>query len=230
MKVSHVMTQKVISISPGTKISEAVKLMLKHGISGLPVIDGKGKPVGVLTERDLLRRPEIGTERRRRRWLDALFGQSDAAKAYVHSHGQRVKDVMTRDVVTVKEATPLHEVARLMEHRNIKRVPVVRAGKVVGIVSRANLLRALASLHRELPMSARTDAAIRNRILREIGKQDWAYSTDVDVVVRKGVVDLWGTISDVDQREALRVLVEGTSGVKRIEDHLRWSGELMSVT
>jgi CBS domain-containing protein len=152
------------------------------------------------------------------------------AEAYVRSHGQKVKDAMTREPVTVKESTPLHEVAHLMEHRNIKRLPVVRAGKLVGIISRANLLRALASLHREAPMSARTDAAIRNRILRDIAKRDWAYATDVDVIVRNGVVDLWGTISDVAQRDALRVLVENTPGVKRIEDHLRWSAEPMSVT
>ena len=111
----------------------------------------KGKPVGILSEGDLLRRPEIGTERRRLRWLDALFGPHDAAKEYVHSHGRKIKDVMTRNPVTVKESTPLHEVTYLMEHHNIKRVPVVSSGKVVGIVSRATVTRALASLHREAP-------------------------------------------------------------------------------
>jgi CBS domain-containing protein len=230
MKVSDVMTRKVVSISPNAKISEAIKLMLKHQISGLPVVDGKGKPVGILTEGDLLRRPEIGTERRRARWLDALFGPAEAAEAYVRAHGQKVKDVMTREVVTVTEATPLHEVAHLMEHRNIKRLPVVRAGKLAGIVSRANLLRALASLRRELPRG-KGGAAVRNRILRDIAKQDWAYGCDVDVTVRKGVADLWGTISDMEQRDALRVLVESTPGVKKVEDHLRWDdAELMSVT
>ena len=125
----------------------------------MPVVDGKGRPVGILTEGDFLRRPEIGTERRRTRWLDALFGPDEAAQTYVRAHGQKVKDVMTREVVAVTEATPLHEVAHLMEHRNIKRLPVVRADKLVGIISRANLLRALASLNRELPKSQRTDAA-----------------------------------------------------------------------
>ena len=124
---------------------------------------------------------------------------------------------MTRDIITVKDTTSLHEVAVLMEQRGIKRVPVMRAGKVVGIVSRANLLRALASVHRELPTSDRTDAAIRNRILREIGKQDWAYSSDVDVVVRNGVADLWGTISDEEQREALKVLVRGFRGSRELK-------------
>jgi CBS domain-containing protein len=230
MKVSDVMTRKVISVSPGAKVSEAIKLMLKHRISGLPVIDGKGRVVGILSEGDLLRRPEIGAEPRRSRWLDALLGPGEAAEAYVRSHGQRVKDVMTRAPLTVKETTPLHEVASLMERRRVKRLPVVRAGKLVGIISRANLLRALASLNRELPKSQRTDTAIRNRILRDIGKQDWAYAADVDVVVRSGVVDIWGRISDPAQRDALRVLAESTPGVKRIEDHLACNYQPLSVT
>ena len=230
MKVSDVMARRVISILPEASILEAVKLMLKNHISGLPVIDDRGKLVGILTEGDLLRRPEIGTERRRSRWLNALFGPGEAADAYVHSHSRKVKDVMTRDPVTVRESTPLHEVVHLMERRNIKRLPVTRAAKVIGIISRANLIRALAGLHRVGRASERSDSAIRNRILAEIGKQDWAYSAFVDITVRKGVVDLWGTITDLEQREALRVLAENTPGVKKIEDHLRWSNEPISVS
>lgn len=184
MKVSDVMTRKVISVSAGATISAAIKLMLKHRTSGLPVTDGKGKPVGMLTERDLLRRPEIGTERRRRHWLNALFAPGETAEDYVRAHGKKVEDVMTRDLVTVKEATPLHKVAYLMEHRNIKRLPVVRAGRLVGIISRANLLRALASLLREAPRREKSGAALRNRILRDIAKQDWAYESNLDVTVR----------------------------------------------
>ena len=137
---------------------------------------------------------------------------------------------MTRAPLIVKETTPLHEVASLMERRNVKRLPVVRGGKLVGIITRANLLRALASLNRELPKSQRTDTAIRNRILRDIGKQDWAYAADVDVVVRSGVVDIWGRISDPAQRDALRVLAESTPGVKRIEEHLACNYQPLSVT
>jgi CBS domain-containing protein len=128
------MTRRVISTSPNATIAAAIRLILKNGISGLPVID-KGKLVGILSEGGLLRRPGIGTERRRLRWLDALFWTS--AKAYVRSHGRKIKDVMTRDPVTVKESAALHEVTYLMEYHNIKRLPVVRAGKVVGIISRA---------------------------------------------------------------------------------------------
>jgi CBS domain-containing protein len=230
MKVSEVMTRRVISILPDAPISDAIKLMLKKHISGLPVIDEEGKLVGILTEGDLLRRPEIGTERRRSRWLDALFGPGEAAEAYVHSHSRKVKDLITRDPLTVKESTALHEVVHLMERRNIKRLPVIRAGKVVGIISRANLIRALSGLHRQGRVSEKTDCVIRNRILTEIGKQDWAYSAFVDVTVRKGVVDLWGTITDLEQRKALKVLADNIPGVKKIEDHLRWSNEPMSVS
>ena len=122
------------------------------------------------------------------------------------------------------------KLVHLMERRNIKRLPVVRAGKVVGIISRANLIRALAGLHRVGRASERSDSAIRNRILAEIGKQDWAYSAFVDITVRKGVVDLWGTITDLEQRKALKVLADNIPGVKKIEDHLRWSNEPMSVS
>ena len=230
MKVSDVMTKRVISIRPEAKIRDAIKLMLKNHISGMPVIDVKGKLVGILTEGDFLHRSETGTERSRSRWLDALFGPSEAAKEFVHSHGLKVKEVMSRNPVTVRENTPLDEVVHLMEHRNIKRLPVMRSGNVVGIISRANLMHALASLHRGAPASAKTDAAIRNRILAKIGKQDWAYTAVVDVVVHNGIADLWGTITDVAQREALKVLIESTPGVTRVEDHLRWGGAAMSVT
>src|SRR6516164_2770080 len=136
MKVSDVMTKRVISISPETSVFVAIRLMLKHHVSGLPVIDNHGKLVGILSEGDLLRRGEIETERRRSVWLDALFGPADGAADYVHSHGLAVKDVMTRDPITVTENTTLDEVVRLMENRNVKRLPVLGDGKVIGIVSR----------------------------------------------------------------------------------------------
>jgi CBS-domain-containing membrane protein len=161
----------------------------------------------------------VSIERKRSRWLDALFGPAAAAKDYVRSHGLKVEDVMTRDPVTVAENTPLEEVVRMMESHNIKRLPVMRRSKLVGIVSRADLMLALASIDRAAPGGG-NDASIRDRIMTAIREQSWTAGASVYVIVRNGVADLWGTISDVAQREALKVLVARTPGVKKVEDHL----------
>jgi CBS domain-containing protein len=220
MKVSDVMTKHVISISPETSVFVAIRLMLKHHISGLPVIDNRARLVGILSEGNFLRRAEIDTERKRSLWLDALLGPADGAATYVHSHGLAVKEVMTPAPVTVTEHTALDEVVRLMEHRNVKRLPVLRDGKVVGIVTRANLMRALLSIHRTAPQSSDDDAAIRERILAGISRQGWSSGATVDVVVHEGVADLWGSVSEGAQRNALKVLAENVRGVVRVEDHL----------
>jgi CBS domain-containing protein len=230
MKASDVMTRRVISISPEATILDAIKLMLKHHISGLPVIAHRGKLVGIVTESDFLHRPETGTERKRSRWLDSFFGPAPAAKAFVRSHGLKVADVMRRDPITVKENAPLDEVVRMMESYNVKRLPVMRRSKVVGIVSRADLMLALASISRATSASTGSDLAIRDRIMAAIREQSWTAGAMVDVVVRDGVADVWGTISDDAQRDALRALVAGTPGVKKVEDHLTWQGEEASVT
>ena len=220
MKVSDVMTRRVISVSPETSVFVAIRLMLKHHVSGLPVIDNHGKLVGILSEGDFLRRGEIETERKRSVWLDALFGPADGAADYVHSHGLAVKDVMTRDPITVTENTTLDEVVRLMENRNVKRLPVLRDGKVIGIVSRANLMRALLSIHRTTPQSSDSDAEIREHVLAEVRRHDWSSGAAVDVVVHSGMVDLWGSVRDLAQRDALKVLAENVPGVVRVENHL----------
>jgi CBS-domain-containing membrane protein len=220
MKVSDVMTRRVISVSPETSVFVAIRLMLKHHVSGLPVIDNHAKLVGLLSEGDLLRRGEIETERKRSVWLDALFGPADGAADYVHSHGLAVKEIMTPDPITVIEDTRLDEVVRLMENRNVKRLPVLRDGKVIGIVSRANLMRALLSIHRTTPQSSDNDAAIREHVLAEVRRHAWSSGAAVDVVVHAGMVDLWGTVGDLVQREALKVLAENVPGVVRVEDHV----------
>ena len=226
MKVSDIMTRRVISVAPDATILDAVGLMLKHHVSGLPVIDAHGRLAGIVTEGDFLRRPETGTERRRSRWLDAVFGPAEGAKRYVHSHGTKVGDVMTEKVVTVDERETLEQVVHLMEVHRIKRLPVLRGGKVVGIVSRANLMRALASVHRESPKGSSDDAAMRDRILAEIERQSWSAGADVDVVVCACLADIWGTIADPQQGEALKVLVANVPGVKTVVDHLRWDGDI----
>jgi CBS domain-containing protein len=225
MKVSDVMTHRVISVSSNADIRHAVESMLKHRISGLPVIDD-GKLVGIVSEADFLRRAETGTERKLSPWYDALFGPDESAAAFVRAHGLKVHDVMTRDPITVTEDAPLHEVVNLMERHRIKRLPVVRAGKVIGMVTRANLLRALASIHRASPKSVASDADIRKRILSAMAKETWSAGALVEVTVHDGVVDLWGAVIDAAQHDALKVLVQATPGVKRVEDHVAWSGPI----
>jgi len=222
MKTRDIMTPKVVSVSPDASILEAIRLMLENRISGLPVLDPQGKLVGVVTEGDFLRRAETGTQRKRSRWIEFFMSQGRRAEEYVHTHGRKVSEVMTPDPVTITEDTALEQVVSLMEQRRVKRLPVVREGRVVGIVSRANLLRALASIAHELPASAMTDAAIREQILAELTRQAWTQKDFVDVVVRNGVVELWGTILDERERQAVKVTAENTAGVKHVADHLVW--------
>jgi CBS domain-containing protein len=221
MRVSEIMTRRVISVAPDATLDDAIDLMVKHHISGLPVIDHDRKLVGIVSEGDFLRRSEMGTEAPPSRWRDVLLGTANAARTYVHSHSRNIREVMTKQVVTANEQMALDEVVHLLEVNNIKRLPVVHRDKVVGIVSRANLMHALASFHRGIQKSLETDTALGKRILNDIDGEGWAVDTDIDVVVRDGVVDLWGTISNSEQRNALRVLTENTPGVKAVVDHLR---------
>jgi hypothetical protein len=171
---------------------------------------------------DFLRRAEAGTERKRPRWLEFITGPGRLADEYVHSHGRKVAEVMTPDPITVTEDTPVDEIVRLMEERRIKRLPVVRAGKTVGIVSRANLLHALAAVGREAAPPEKDDQAIRARILADLAKQPWAPRDLIDVTVRNGVVELWGVVTADHQREAAAVVAENVPGVKKVANHISW--------
>ncbi len=222
MKAEDVMTRDVISIDPGATVLQAARLMLQHHISGLPVIDKSGNLVGVLSEGDFLRRSETRTERRRSRWLEFLMGPGRIASEYSHSHGNRVSEVMTRDVQTVDVTTQLEEIVDVMERRRIKRVPVLCGGLMVGIITRSNLMHAMVSLARVAQPAAKDDAAIRERLLAEIQKEQWAPAATVNVVVHDGVVELWGVIIDERQRQALKVAAENIPGVKDVKDHLVW--------
>lgn len=222
MQAQDVMTRIVISIGPDDTVARAIRMMLQNRISGLPVIDAAGVLVGMITEGDLLRRVETGTQRQRPRWLEFLAGGGQLANEYVRSHGRKVSEVMTPDPVATAEDTPLEDIVTLMEKRRIKRLPIVRDGKVVGIVSRANLLHALASVAAETPPSKVEDQVIRSWLLTELEQQRWAPNATIDVVVRDGVVDLWGTITDERTRQALIVAAENVPGVRRINDHVAW--------
>jgi len=230
MNAGDIMTQKVVSVGPDASILEAMQLMLANRISGLPVIAEGDKLVGIVTEGDFLRRAETGTQRARRRWLEFFMGPGKLADEYVQTHGRKVFQVMTPDPVTITEDTPLDVVVSLLEERRIKRLPVVRSGVVVGIVSRANLLHALASLARVQPVQARTDAAIREQIYAELDRQRWIPKDFINIVVREGEVELWGTILDERARQAVRVAAENVPGVKHVSDHLVWVEPMSGMT
>lgn len=222
MKVSDVLTRNAISIEPDAEVLRAVRLMLQNRISGLPVLEVDGRLVGILTEGDLLRRQETGTEPRRSRWMEFLLGPGRLADEYVHVHGRRVREVMTTDLVTIDADATLDQVVELMQKHQIKRLPVMSDGKMVGIVSRANLLHALASLAAEAGPPVLDDERIRERIMSELMTGGWAPVSLVNVVVRNGVVDLWGAIIDDRQRKAILVAAENVPGVKEVRDHMTW--------
>jgi len=221
------MTKDVITVTPQTTIEQAAKTMLQRHISGLPVVDKAGKLVGIVSEGDFLRRTEIGTGRRRPAWLQFLVGPGQAAADFVHERGRKVEDIMTRDPITVKEETPLEDLVRLMEKKGIKRLPVMNGSSLCGIVTRSNLLLAVATLAHEIPDPTADDDHIRDHILRAVAKTDWR-PVGFEVTVRNGVVHLHGIITTDEARRATIVTAENTAGVKKVHDHLcfvdTWSG------
>ena len=222
MKALDVMVSPVITVSPDTSVAEAADMLLKNRISGMPVLDDTGALVGIVSEGDFLRRVESGTERRRPRWLELLTRSDTIAAEYVKSHGRKVSDIMTTWPVSVSDDTPLVDIADLMEARQITRVPVMRAGKVVGIVSRANLLQAFASMGRKLGSETKVDdQTIRLRVLKTIDETHLARPSGFNVTVKDGNVDLWGTVASADEKNALRVATEVTQGVLSVTDNIR---------
>lgn len=221
MRAKDVMSPNVMTIERDASVLQAVRLMLQRRISGLPVVDRAGELVGIVTEGDFLRRAELGTERRRSRWIELLLGPGMLADDYVHASGRKVHEVMTSEVHGVTEEAPLRQVVDLMERNHVKRVPVLRGRKPVGMITRANLLRALAGISRE-PTPALSDSAIREMLLDQLKSQPWAPATGIGIAVSDGVVKLTGTILDDRQRDALRVVAENIPGVKSVEDELAW--------
>ena len=220
MKAKDVMNPHVVSVSPDNTVSEVADTLLKHGISAVPVVDGD-KMVGIVSEGDLIRRAEIGTAERHRSWWLRLFtGSATLATEYVKSHARRVRDVMTNDVISVRADTPISDVAAVLEKNRIKRVPVLRDGKLVGIVSRANLIRGLAAA-KVMPVqsAAPDDSEIRVKILGDLRSQPWSSIGAADVTVTSGLVEFWGTYESDEVREAARIVAENVPGVRKVEDH-----------
>jgi len=222
MKASEVMTRDVLTVGPQTAVAEAIRLMLDNSVSGLPVLADNGKVVGILTEGDLLRRSETGTERHRPRWLEILMGPGRMAGEYIRTHGRRVEEIMTTDLISVAPDTPLDEVVSLMERRRIKRVPVLDDDALLGIVSRADLLRSLLQALDAPHSEALGDDEILEQILAELAKAAWVPRDGLSITVQNGVVDLNGVILEEKEREALRVVAENAPGVRAVEDHLVW--------
>jgi len=218
MRAIDVMTSHVMTAAPQMTVQDAAKLLIDSRISGIPVVDGDRRLVGIVTEGDLLRRAETNTERRHSRWSEWFSPNSRLAAEYIKSHAGRLADIMTRDVVSVTELATLGEIADLMETKRIKRVPVLHDGKLVGIVSRADLLRVLASGGANSTDDER-DGPIRSRLLADLCKQRWANCSESDIVVSDGVVHFWGVVGSEDERRALRIAAENTPGVRGVEDH-----------
>jgi CBS domain-containing protein len=218
MRARDVMYRAVATTTPETTVEDVARLMINLRISGIPVLDSNGQLVGIVTEGDLLRRAETGTERRRSPWSEWFSANSRLAAEYIKSHARRVEDIMTPEVVSVGQSATLGEIAELMETKRIKRVPVVHDGKIVGIVSRADLLQVLAS-GGAASANEDSDRLVRDRLLAELRKQEWAKAAESNVVVSHGVVHFWGTVGSEEERKALRVVAENIPGVRSIEDH-----------
>ena len=214
MQAKDVMTSPVVTVSPEASVTDVAKLLLERHISAAPVVDGSGGLLGVVSEGDLMRRPESGTERRPSWWLTLLSDPQDEARDYLKSHGLHARDVMTRNVLTVEEDTSLQEIATLLEKHRIKRVPVMRGGQVVGIVSRANLLQALVAQSRP-PVLQADDRALREAVVDAL-KSTGARTLYINVVVSEGVVHLWGMAYSDEEKNALCVAAESVTGTKQV--------------
>jgi CBS domain-containing protein len=217
MKAAEVMAANVVAVRPETTVCDVARELVAHKISAVPVLADGGRLVGIVSEGDLIRRVEAGTERHRSWWLELLVTNEKLATDYVKSHARYAGEIMTREVVTVQEDTSLAEIAKLFEHHNIKRVPVVRNGKVIGIVSRADLLHVLAELHSKTH-PVLDDAGIQGEIVRQLKSEHWFKSAQVEISVRDGVVKIEGIVMSQEQRAAIRVAAEIVPGVRSVND------------
>jgi CBS domain-containing protein len=223
MQAQDVMTTNVITVDPQASVREVATFMLVKGISALPVVDREGNLVGIVSEGDLMRRVDPGNERRRSWWLEIFAGRSNEAlaKDYVKAHACKVEDLMTRDVITAPPAVTLRHLAELLERNRIKRVPIVQDGKIVGIVSRANLIQALATNGSQSKQEVgRTDTIIRREVLDHFRSHDWSKYLHLNATVHDGTVALWGNVGSESEKQAARVTAELVPGVRVVENNI----------
>ena len=220
MKASDIMATEVVTVSAASNVQDVAEILLKHQISGVPVVDARGHVVGIVSEGDLLRRAETGTGHERSWWLKLLMGREGLATEYVREHSRKVADVMSREVITAAPDTPVSEIAEILERSRIKRVPILKDGRLVGIVSRANLLHALASLRKEIAARPVADSELREAIMKRLADEPWIRPMLVNVTVADGVADVWGIVDSPAEKQALRIAIETTPGVRTVNDNL----------
>lgn len=219
MKARDLMTPDVITVTPDTPVLGIARLLAERHISAVPVTDAQRKPIGLVSEGDLLRQV-AGFSEDKPGFFEALF--SDPAKMaaqYARAHGRTARDVMTAEVETVNEDADAADIARQLDKHQIRRVLVVRDGRLVGVVTRADLLRAIVA-QQTGPATDGSDESIYRAVMAEMKKQPWASTFYTTVVVKDGVVEFYGYCGSEEYRRALRVLAEGVAGVKKVEDHL----------
>lgn len=219
MLAHQIMSTEVITLSPETSVADAINVMLAHHVSGLPVVDSDGRLVGILSEGDFIRRAKTGTQRKRGRWLALLAGADRVALDFTREHGRNVGDIMTQNPVAIAEDTPLEQIVAIMQRRSVKRLPVLREGKVVGMVTRADFLPAIANLAREVPQSSKDDDEIRKSVLAAMAHARWRPCA-LNVAVQDGIVSLRGVVKTDHIHRAAIVAAETAPGVRKVEDHL----------
>lgn len=222
MKVTDIMSANVASVAPDTSVREVAALMVQRHISGVPVVDDDGYVLGVVSEGDLIRRPEMGTDKPLSRWVSLLTGQEKKARDFVKTHGLHAEEVMSHPPVTISGDADLNEAAARMGKNRVKRLPVVDGNdKLIGMLTRADMVRALAAAPEfKLAAPPPSDRAIRDALNKILREEDWAASAMINVIVTDGTVQLWGVVDNEDQRKALHVAAEGIDGVRAVEDHL----------
>jgi CBS-domain-containing membrane protein len=221
MKAADVMVANVVAVGPDASVQEVADILLTNRISAVPVVGKNGQLVGIISEGDLIRRAEAGTERRRSWWLETLISSNQLAAEYVKSHALKVADIMTGSVITAGPDTPLRDIATLLERNSIKRVPIVKNGKVIGIVSRANLVQALASRWKQSEARpAVDDLTIREEVMARLDAEPWTRFAPINVIVHDATVELWGIVDSETAKQAVRVAAEVTPGVRTVNDNL----------
>ena len=220
MKAHEAMTKDVIKVGLDTTVGEIAALLVQHRISAVPVVADETNVVGIVSQTDLGHRSETGTEKRRKWWLEAFADPDSKAREFIKSHGLRAKEIMSRFVVSVSPQANLAEVAEILDTHRIRQVPVMDGGKLVGMISRADLVRKLAEVKTGAPAVRPDNSALQKAIWDQVKAQGWLKSAYVNLIVRDGVVELWGAVDSNEQRRALRILVEGVRGVRKVEDRL----------